>query len=90
MSHQHGKGQICKACMVRRSIITLFEREARDGDVEEWINGILDAAAAIGAAHVMPGCEANERAVLQEHIGISFDHFHRQQTINDAASAVKS
>ena len=78
MSHNHGHGQICIACMVRRCIVTMFEREAQSGEIDDWINGIMDAAALIAGAHVTAGKEAAERAVLQEHIGISFDFRRRR------------
>lgn len=60
-----------------------------DGQIDLFINGLLQAAVQIATVHVIPGKETQERDHMAQYLKDFFDHCLIEVQQQDAADAAK-
>lgn len=69
----HDKG--CACCAAYATVVNAFSAINPDGQVGSFVDGLLQGAAHIAAAHVLPGKEELERQLIGETTMRLFDFY---------------
>ena len=66
---------LCPCCVAYEIVLELFNSLAPDGQIDLFIDGILQSAAHISAAQTKDGCFEAQSAVLQDRLSRFYDFY---------------